>query len=105
MAAVATAALDAAGVPHVLQRAGNLLSVFFTDRAVVDLNSARTQDGAAFARFFHAALDDGLWLPPSPFEAWFVSTAHGEPEFARVAHALEAGAAAAAAGSVGQVSQ
>ena len=105
VAAAARAALDAAGVPHVLQRAGNLLSVFFTDRAVVDLNSARTQDGAAFARFFHAALDDGLWLPPSPFEAWFVSTAHGEPEFARVAHALEAGAAAAAAGSVGQVSQ
>ncbi|HBY22253.1 MAG TPA: aspartate aminotransferase family protein, partial [Propionibacteriaceae bacterium] len=44
---------------------------------VYDYASAKTQDTAAFARFFHAMLDAGVWLPPSAYEAWFVSAAHG----------------------------
>jgi len=100
--ALAASALDAAAVPHVINRAGNLFSVFFTADPVVDIQSARTQDTKAFARFFHAALDAGLWLPPSAFEAWFVSTSHGEEELARIATALEAGASAARTGAVDQ---
>lgn len=100
--ALAASALDAAAVPHVINRAGNLFSVFFTADAVVDIQSARTQDTKAYARFFHAALDAGLWLPPSAFEAWFVSTSHGEEELARIAAALEAGASAARTGAVDQ---
>jgi len=100
--ALAASALDAAAVPHVINRAGNLFSVFFTADPVVDIQSARTQDTKAYARFFHAALDAGLWLPPSAFEAWFVSTSHGEEELAHIATALEAGASAARTQAVDQ---
>ncbi len=68
-------ALAEAGVPHRLQAAGSLFSVFFREDPVVDYDSARQQDAAAYATFFHAMLDEGVWLPPSAFEAWFVSTA------------------------------
>lgn len=94
----AASALDAASVPHVINRAGNLFSVFFTADPVADIQSARRQDTTAYARFFHAALDAGLWLPPSAFEAWFVSTALGDEELARISTALEAAATAARTG-------
>ena len=68
-------ALAEAGVPHRLQAAGSLFSFFFREDPVVDYDSARQQDAAAYATFFHAMLDEGVWLPPSAFEAWFVSTA------------------------------
>src|SRR5437764_374127 len=73
IAAVITEA--AAGVPHRLSYAGNMFSVFFTDAEVTDFDGARTQDVAAFRAFFHAMLSRGVYLPPSAFEAWFVSTA------------------------------
>jgi glutamate-1-semialdehyde 2,1-aminomutase len=98
--ALAGSVLDAAAVPHVINRAGNLFSVFFTADPVVDIQSARSQDTKAYARFFHAALDAGLWLPPSAFEAWFVSTSHGAEELTRIGTALEAAAAAARGGAV-----
>ena len=75
VARLATEALTAAGVPHRLSTAGNLFSIFFTDVEVRDYDTARTQDTAAFAAFFHAMLDQGVYLPPSAYEAWFVSTA------------------------------
>ena len=56
----------------------------------------KTQDGAAFARFFHAMLDQGVWLAPSAFEAWFVSDALGERELDVIAKALPPAARAAA---------
>jgi glutamate-1-semialdehyde 2,1-aminomutase len=63
-----------AGAPARVQRAGNLFSVFMTGEEVGDYQAARRQDTAAYARFFHAMLDRGVYLPPSAFEAWFVST-------------------------------
>lgn len=72
---IVSSALTDAGVPHRLQSAGSLFSIFFRDAPVVDYDSARQQDASAYARFFHAMLDAGVWLPPSAFEAWFVSTA------------------------------
>ncbi|GAA4438749.1 glutamate-1-semialdehyde 2,1-aminomutase [Phytohabitans houttuyneae] len=97
---LATEALAAAGVPHRLAYAGNMFSIFFTAADVVDYDSAKTQDVAAFKAFFHAMLDRGVYLPPSAFEAWFVSTAIGDDALEVISAALPAAAAAAgAAGS------
>jgi glutamate-1-semialdehyde 2,1-aminomutase len=95
-----TASLDAAGVPHVIQRSGNLFSVFFVPEgvtAVPNFATAGTQSTARYAAFFHTMLDAGVYLPPSAFEAWFLSSAHGDAEIARVVDALPAAARAAAA--------
>ncbi|MFG2072076.1 glutamate-1-semialdehyde 2,1-aminomutase [Nonomuraea maritima] len=93
----ASEALAAAGVPHRLQRAGSLFSIFFTDAEVTDYDVARTQNTAAYTAFFHAMLDQGVYLPPSAYEAWFVSAAHDDAAVSRVAEALPAAAKAAAA--------
>jgi glutamate-1-semialdehyde 2,1-aminomutase len=77
-------AFEAAGVPARVQRAGNLFSVFLTVDEVRDYGAARRQDTDAYARFFHAMLERGVYLPPSAFEAWFVSLAHGDAEVDRV---------------------
>lgn len=92
-------ALTAAGVPHVIQRAGTLFSVFFREEPVLTYDDAKAQDTAAFARFFHAMLDGGIYLPPSAFEAWFVSTAHDEAALDRIAAVLPKAAARAGARS------
>jgi glutamate-1-semialdehyde 2,1-aminomutase len=88
----------AAGAPARIQRAGNLFSVFMTEDPVPDFAAAGRQDTAAYARFFHAMLERGVYLPPSAFEAWFVSLAHTEAEVDLVLEAARA-AARAAAGS------
>ena len=93
--ALVTAALSEAGVAHRLNTAGNLFSVFFTADPVTDYDSTKRQDTAAFGRFFHAMLDGGVWLPPSAFEAWFVSTAHTDADLEQIAAALPAAARAA----------
>jgi glutamate-1-semialdehyde 2,1-aminomutase len=92
----ASAALDAAGVPHRVQHAGSMFSVFLRAGEVRDYDDARAQDTAAFARFFHAMLDAGIYLPPSAFESWFVSGAHDDTAVDRVLAALPGAAAAAA---------
>ena len=90
-------ALDAAGVPHVVQNAGSMFSVFFTDAArVPDYATARQQNTAAFAAFFHAMLDAGVSMPPSAFESWFLSAAHDDTALDQVVDALPAAARAAA---------
>lgn len=99
LSAAVGAALDAAGVPHVVQRAGTLFSVFFgaeVAAGVPDYAVAQRQDSAAYGRFFHAMLDAGVSLPPSAFEAWFVTAAHDDDVIARIADALPAAARAAA---------
>ncbi|MBU8895756.1 glutamate-1-semialdehyde-2,1-aminomutase [Corallococcus sp. H22C18031201] len=77
----------AAGVPVTVNRVGSMLTVFFTGEPVFDYASAKKADTARFGRFFHAMLNEGVYLPPSQFEAAFVSLAIGEPE---VAHVLAA---------------
>jgi glutamate-1-semialdehyde 2,1-aminomutase len=72
------------GAPVTLQRVGSMLTVYFTEDPVSDFESARRSDTQAFARFFHAMLDDGVYLPPSQFEAMFVSLAHTEEDIAAV---------------------
>jgi len=97
---VATA-LDEAGVPHYLSAAGNLFTVFLGRTApVISFADAKDQSTAAYSAFFHAMLDAGVYLPPSAFEAWFVSAAHDEEALSRIADALP-GAARAAAATLG----
>ena len=57
-------------------RVGSLLTVFFRGQPPRNFSEAKTSDATAFARFFHSMLDAGVLLPPSQFEAWFVSAAH-----------------------------
>jgi len=95
----ASAALFAAGVPHRVQQAGNMFSIFFVpdERQVRDYDDARTQDVARYTAFFHAMLARGVYLPPSAFEAWFVSAALPGEALEQVLDALPAAARAAAA--------
>ena len=94
--AAASAALAAEGVPHRLQRAGSLFSIFFTDREVRDFDDAKRQNTAAYRAFFHSMLDQGVYLPPSAYEAWFLSAAHDDEAIAHIVNALPAAAKAAA---------
>jgi len=94
--ALASEALAAAGVRHRLSYAGNMFSIFFTAVDVVDYDSAKTQDAAAFKAFFHAMLARGVYLPPSAFESWFVSTALDDDALEQIAAALPHAARAAA---------
>ncbi|WP_376789870.1 glutamate-1-semialdehyde 2,1-aminomutase [Thermoflexus sp.] len=81
---------EQAGVPVHIHRVGSMLSVFFTERAVVDYATAASTDRARYARFFHAMLERGIYLPPSPLEAWFVSAAHTEAHIERTLRAARA---------------
>ncbi|MER7651517.1 MULTISPECIES: glutamate-1-semialdehyde 2,1-aminomutase [Streptomyces] len=91
-----TDALTKAGVAHRVQVAGNMFSVFFTDRDVTDYDGSKAQEAFRFTAFFHSMLSQGVYLPPSAFESWFVSTAHDERAVERIAAALPSAARAAA---------
>jgi glutamate-1-semialdehyde 2,1-aminomutase len=100
--AAVRAALETAGVPYLVQNAGNLFSVFFVTEdvtAVPDYATATRQSLAAYAAFFHSMLDSGVYLPPSVYEAWFLSSAHDDGAVNRIVEALPAAAAAAASAS------
>lgn len=90
-------AFTAAGVPHVIQSTGSMFSVFLTEGPVRDFEGASRTDAAAYGAFFHAMLDRGVHLPPSAYEAWFVSAAHDDRAVQTVLDALPAAARAAAA--------
>ncbi len=97
VAKLAADALTAAGVPFSRQEAGSLFSFFLgVEGPVRDFAAARRQSGPAYAAFFHAMLDAGVYLPPSPFEAWFLSGAHDDQAISVIAEALPAAARAAA---------
>jgi glutamate-1-semialdehyde 2,1-aminomutase len=69
-----------AGIAVTVNRVGSMWTWFFTSGAVTNYEQAAKSDTAAFGRFHRAMLDGGVWLPPSQFEAAFLSTAHGEAE-------------------------
>jgi glutamate-1-semialdehyde 2,1-aminomutase len=68
------------GVPLTTNRVGSMFTWFFTDQPVTDFTTAATSDTVSFGRFHRALLEAGVWLPPSQFEAAFVSTAHTPAE-------------------------
>ncbi|MBV9446685.1 MAG: glutamate-1-semialdehyde 2,1-aminomutase [Streptosporangiaceae bacterium] len=98
VSSLVSSALTTAGVPFWLSSAGNLFSVFL-GRAdpVLSFDDAKGQSRDAYAAFFHAMLSGGVYLPPSGFEAWFLSAAHDDEALSRIAAALPSAAAAAAA--------
>jgi glutamate-1-semialdehyde 2,1-aminomutase len=97
LSAAVGSALAAEGVPHVISRAGNLFSLAFRPDPIRDYDDARAQESWRYPPFFHAMLDAGVSLPPSVFEAWFLSAAHDDAALGRILDALPAAARAAAA--------
>ncbi|MGH3569020.1 MAG: glutamate-1-semialdehyde 2,1-aminomutase [Pseudonocardia sp.] len=94
-------ALAAEGVPHRVQFAGNLVSVFFSAVEVHDYDGARAAATWRFPAFFHALIERGVYPPPSAFEAWFVSAALDDDAWSVIAAALPHAARAAAAATPG----
>jgi glutamate-1-semialdehyde 2,1-aminomutase len=92
--AIVSEVFTAAGLPHRVSTAGNMFSVFFTENEVVDYDGARAQDLRGFEAFYHHMLGAGVYLPPSAYEAWFVSAVHGDDELQVVADALPGAARA-----------
>jgi glutamate-1-semialdehyde 2,1-aminomutase len=84
-----SAARDA-GLPAAVQRVGSMLTLFFARGPVRDYADASRCDTALFARHFHAMLEAGVYLPPSQFEAMFVSAAHGEADIDATVEAARA---------------
>jgi glutamate-1-semialdehyde 2,1-aminomutase len=80
-------AARSAEVPARVNRAGSMLTLFFTDREVFDFESAKRSNTGRFNRFFHSMLDQGIYLPPSQFEAAFISAAHTEGDIDRTIEA------------------
>ncbi|HVW75996.1 MAG TPA: glutamate-1-semialdehyde 2,1-aminomutase [Alloacidobacterium sp.] len=78
---IAKAAAES-GVPLTTNRVGSMFTWFFTQNRVTDFESASTSDAAAFGRFHRAMLDQGIWLPPSQYEAAFLSTSHTAEDIA-----------------------
>ncbi|HET6698868.1 MAG TPA: glutamate-1-semialdehyde 2,1-aminomutase [Nocardioidaceae bacterium] len=92
-------ALRHAGVPHVIGSTGTMFSVFFVEEGVEqvrDFAQASAQRVDRFRAFFHSMLDQGVHLPPSAYECWFLSAAHDDRALDRIVSALPAAAAAAA---------
>ena len=96
VADLVTLALTEAGVPHRLNTAGNLFSVFFTPDSVIDYATAQRTDTKQYAAFFAECLRRGVYLPQSAYEAWFLSAAHDSAAVDRIAEALPHAARAAA---------
>ena len=78
-----------AGVPVQVNRVGSMLTVFFSPQPVDDARGARACDTRRFGRFFHAMLERGVYLPPSQFEAAFLSAAHSEADVDETVAAAE----------------
>lgn len=73
-----------AGVAATINRAESLFSVFFTQGPIRDFDDAKAADHERYARFFHAMLENGVYLPPSGYELWVLGTQHGEAELEHV---------------------
>jgi glutamate-1-semialdehyde 2,1-aminomutase len=94
--AVISQALAKEGVEHSLQRGGNLFSFFFTGEVVTNFAQAQTQNVPKFNAFFHSMLENGVSLPPSAFEAWFVNGAMTDGDIERIGEVAKVAAVAAA---------
>jgi glutamate-1-semialdehyde 2,1-aminomutase len=82
------------GIPAVVQRMGTMLTVFFTEVPPLNFTDVQACDHSRFGRFHGAMLDAGVYLPPSGYEAWFVSAAHGPTEIEMTLDAAKAAFAA-----------
>jgi glutamate-1-semialdehyde 2,1-aminomutase len=76
------------GLNYTLNRVGSMFTLFLTESAVTDFDSAKTSDTVKFAAYFSSMLDSGIYLPPSQFEACFVSIAHEKEDLDRTVTAV-----------------
>lgn len=83
--------LKRSNLSYILSRVGSMLTLFFTDHEVTDFDGAKTSNPQTFASYFREMLDAGIYLPPSQFEAWFISVAHTKADLDRT---IEASASA-----------
>jgi glutamate-1-semialdehyde 2,1-aminomutase len=70
--------LTSKGVPHTVNRIGSMFTVFFTEGEVKNYSDAKRSDTELFGKFFNKLLEEGVLIPPSQFEAWFISTSHDD---------------------------
>ena len=70
------------GIANQINRVGSMISLHFCEESVVDFESALVGDNDTFKHFFHHMLSNGIYLPPSPYESWFVCTEIGDEEIA-----------------------
>jgi len=85
----AKATAGSLAVPVVVNQVGSMFTIFFTDVPVTDYASARQADASRYARFFHAMLDSGVYLPPSAFEAAFLNSALTDEDLGDIVNALQ----------------
>jgi len=81
--------LASKNIPHRINRAGSMMSIFFTNDEVIDFDSASKTDINIFNKFFHHMLDRGIYLPPSGFESWFISNALSSEDIQKTLDAVE----------------
>ena len=81
--------LEEKGVPHRINQIASMMTVFFTDKEVKDFETAKSSDTEMFAKFFRALLDEGVLIPPSQFEAWFLTTAHEDEDIDEALERIE----------------
>lgn len=79
--------LEALGLNYTINQLGSMFSLFFTDKPVYDMESAKTSDTGMFGRYFRKMLENGVYLAPSQFESLFISTALSEEDIDRIIHA------------------
>ena len=72
--------LSSKGIDHTVNRLGSMMSVHFVKQDVIDFDTARRCDIPLFNRFFHSLLEQGVYLPPSAYESWFISSAISDRE-------------------------
>jgi glutamate-1-semialdehyde 2,1-aminomutase len=77
------------GMPHQITRVGSMWTLFFTDRSIRSLDDVMTADKERFKKYFHAMLDNGIYLAPSPYEAAFVSLKHTEEDIEDTVRAVK----------------
>lgn len=83
-----TGILSEKGITHKINQIGSMLSVFFTDIEIVDFETAKTANNSTFNKFYHHMLGNGIYLPPSSFETWFIGMAIQQEEIEKTLEAI-----------------
>ena len=81
-------AMNDLGIGHTLNRVGSMFTLFFTTKPVTDFSSAKTSDTGRFSTYFRHMLEKGVYLPPSQFEACFISAAHSTADLDKTIAAI-----------------
>lgn len=81
---------DARNIPVSINRVGSMFTIFFNAGPVENFVDAKKSDTKKFAKYFHGMLDEGVFIPPSQYEAWFVSIAHNDDDFHKTIDAHDA---------------